>query len=89
MRTRLCGEQNWRCCYCQCVVIEPPRGVVCHQGTLATIEHVQTRERGGRQTWDNCVIACLRCNSSRGDRPALDYFYFVQAALSTGLYRRL
>lgn len=43
-----------RCCYC---------------GTsAATIDHVLPRSRGGRDTWDNLVACCLRCNNSKSDR---------------------
>lgn len=35
---------------------------------MGTLEHVQPISRGGSHTWDNCVLACWRCNSSRGNR---------------------
>lgn len=42
-----------RCCYC---------------GKAATtIDHVLPRSRGGRETWDNLVACCLRCNNAKGD----------------------
>lgn len=42
-----------RCCYC---------------GKSAnTIDHVLPRSRGGRDTWDNLVACCLRCNNVKGD----------------------
>jgi 5-methylcytosine-specific restriction endonuclease McrA len=31
-----------------------------------TIDHVLPRARGGRSTWDNCVLACLKCNRRKG-----------------------
>ncbi len=33
-----------------------------------SIDHVVPRSRGGRATWDNCVLACLACNRRKGDR---------------------
>ena len=33
-----------------------------------TIDHVLPRARGGRSTWENCVLACLRCNRRKGHR---------------------
>jgi 5-methylcytosine-specific restriction endonuclease McrA len=33
-----------------------------------TIDHVLPRSRGGRSTWDNCVLACIPCNSRKGAR---------------------
>lgn len=37
-------------------------------GAMGTLEHVQPISRGGTHSWDNCVLACWRCNSSRGNR---------------------
>jgi 5-methylcytosine-specific restriction endonuclease McrA len=36
--------------------------------TANTIDHVQPRSRGGRDTWDNLVACCLRCNNLKSDR---------------------
>jgi len=47
-----------RCQYCRRVV---PRHA-------ATYDHVMPRSRGGRTSWDNIVIACLRCNQAKGNR---------------------
>jgi len=33
-----------------------------------TIDHIVPRSRGGMDTWDNVVAACLRCNVKKGDR---------------------
>lgn len=33
-----------------------------------TIDHVMPRSRGGRDTWDNLVLACVQCNVRKGDR---------------------
>jgi 5-methylcytosine-specific restriction endonuclease McrA len=34
----------------------------------ATIDHVIPRALGGKTTWLNCVIACLKCNSKKDDK---------------------
>ena len=36
--------------------------------TANTIDHVQPRSRGGRDSWDNLVACCLRCNNIKSDR---------------------
>ena len=36
--------------------------------SAATIDHVLPRSRGGRDTWENLVACCLRCNNVKGDR---------------------
>ena len=36
--------------------------------SAATIDHVLPRSRGGRDSWENLVACCLRCNNVKGDR---------------------
>lgn len=33
-----------------------------------TIDHILPRSRGGKTTWQNCVICCLPCNARKADR---------------------
>lgn len=33
-----------------------------------SIDHVMPRSRSGETSWENCVLACLRCNAHKGDR---------------------
>jgi len=33
-----------------------------------TIDHILPRSQGGTSTWDNCVLACVTCNSRKADR---------------------
>ena len=33
-----------------------------------SIDHVIPRSRGGKDTWENLVIACQKCNVRKGDR---------------------
>lgn len=33
-----------------------------------TVDHVIPRKRGGRDTWENLVCACLQCNGKKGNR---------------------
>lgn len=33
-----------------------------------TIDHVLPRAQGGTSTWDNCVLACVDCNSRKANR---------------------
>ncbi|MBF0671920.1 MAG: HNH endonuclease [Salinibacterium sp.] len=41
-------------------------GYCGHHAT--TIDHVLPRSRGGRDTWENLVACCLKCNNKKGDR---------------------
>lgn len=36
--------------------------------SATTIDHVQPRSRGGKDTWENLVACCLKCNNLKGDR---------------------
>ncbi|PWT94848.1 MAG: HNH endonuclease [Candidatus Melainabacteria bacterium] len=33
-----------------------------------TIDHIVPRSRGGSDSWENVVAACLKCNVKKGDR---------------------
>ena len=37
-------------------------------GERMSIDHVTPRSKGGKTNWQNCVLACVRCNSAKGDR---------------------
>jgi len=43
------------------------RCVYCGSRDALTIDHVVPRSHGGRDTWDNLVTACQKCNSRKGD----------------------
>lgn len=32
------------------------------------VDHVVPRSRGGKTTWSNVVLACVKCNTRKGDR---------------------
>ncbi|MFX7620976.1 HNH endonuclease signature motif containing protein, partial [Acinetobacter baumannii] len=32
------------------------------------IDHVLPRSQGGRSSWENCVLACFKCNSKKANR---------------------
>jgi len=47
-------RDNHRCAYC---------------GRSAnTIDHVFPRSRGGKDTWENLVACCLKCNNAKSDK---------------------
>jgi len=37
-------------------------------GKGETVDHVLPKSRRGRDTWENLVAACSKCNNSKGDR---------------------
>jgi len=36
--------------------------------SATTVDHVLPKSRGGRDTWENLVACCLKCNNAKGDR---------------------
>lgn len=41
----------------------------CGRGDVPlTVDHVVPTSRGGEDTWENLVAACVRCNNKKGDR---------------------
>ena len=40
----------------------------CGTKIQLTIDHVLPKSRGGEDTWDNLVTACIKCNNSKGNR---------------------
>jgi 5-methylcytosine-specific restriction endonuclease McrA len=32
-----------------------------------TVDHIIPKQRGGRDTWENLVCACVRCNTKKGN----------------------
>lgn len=39
-----------------------------YRGDGLTLDHVIPRSRGGGDTWENLVAACVRCNVQKGNR---------------------
>lgn len=57
-RRNLFRRDQYRCQYCGC---RPKTNEL-------TIDHVLPRAQGGESSWENCVLACIRCNSRKGSR---------------------
>ncbi len=55
-RRNVLHRDNHTCQYCG------------HTGESLTLDHVIPRSRGGKETWDNMITACLRCNVKKGNR---------------------
>ncbi|MBN1543299.1 HNH endonuclease [candidate division KSB1 bacterium] len=55
-RRNIFKRDGYRCQYCHAV-----------QGPL-TIDHILPRTKGGEDSWENLVCACVRCNNRKGDR---------------------
>jgi 5-methylcytosine-specific restriction endonuclease McrA len=57
-RRNIFQRDGYRCQYCGCV---PAKDAL-------TIDHVVPRSKGGKTTWHNIVLACIKCNMRKGDK---------------------
>ena len=63
-KTMACKRQNvfWRDQY-QCQYCSAKPNI-----EKLTIDHITPRSKGGKNTWDNLVTACKRCNQKKGNK---------------------
>lgn len=40
----------------------------CGKNGNLTIDHIIPKSRGGRDSWQNTVVCCIRCNNKKGDK---------------------
>lgn len=61
------------CHYCQqeTVIGRFPKGE--RPDNMATLEHLLPISRGGSHTFANCVVACWRCNITKGNRTVEEF----------------
>lgn len=57
-RRNLFKRDHYTCQYCGC---QPGPSEL-------TIDHIVPRSKGGYSRWENCVLACVACNSKKADR---------------------
>ncbi|PSQ81950.1 MAG: HNH endonuclease [Bacteroidetes bacterium QS_8_68_15] len=43
----------------------------CGSGKRLTIDHIPPKSRGGEDSWENLVAACVPCNNRKGDATRL------------------
>lgn len=55
-RKNILRRDNARCQYCG--KTNPP----------LTIDHIIPKSRGGEDTWENLITACMKCNNRKGNR---------------------
>lgn len=57
-RKNLIKRDNSTCQYCNRQFSKPD----------LSIDHVIPKSRGGKHTWENAVLACMKCNSKKSDK---------------------
>lgn len=68
LRTRLAEAQNWKCCFCGCVMTE-----LRAKHNSCTVEHVTPKEFGGTDDPENLAASCYTCNNKRGTQDAYTF----------------
>lgn len=55
-RKNILRRDSYKCCY-------------CGRGDLPlTIDHIVPKAKGGKDSWENLVCACVVCNNKKSDR---------------------
>jgi len=62
-RLKIFERDNFQCHYCNKLLTR----------FSATLDHIQPVSKGGDNSFDNLVTACLHCNSERGNKPVMDF----------------
>ena len=67
-RRNLYRRDKYTCQYCGC---KPGSEEL-------TIDHILPRSRGGKSTWENCVLACVKCNHKKSNMtPAESHMHLL------------
>lgn len=82
LRTIASEQQNHYCCYCGRETNDIPE-----HNLQATLDHVIPRSMGGEDTPENTVMACAKCNRSRGSEDAEKYWKRRQKDFTGPNYR--
>ena len=69
LRTIASERQNHFCCYCGRETNDIPEHKL-----QATLDHIVPQCQGGEDTIENTVMACAKCNRSRGSEDAFEYW---------------
>jgi 5-methylcytosine-specific restriction endonuclease McrA len=72
-RRKLRARQQGRCCYCGVKMVLSGKPQALQPDNAETLEHLERRADGGKNSRDNIALACKRCNSERGAMDWLTY----------------
>lgn len=73
-------RDGWRCRWCGVEVSYNPAASGPFYPTMASLDHLIPQVKGGRNTKDNLVTACRRCNSERGHMSVEDWVNHLENA---------
>lgn len=63
-RLKIFERDSYKCHYCSKQLTR----------FTATLDHIQPVSKGGDNSFDNLITACLHCNARRGNRPVMDMY---------------
>lgn len=66
-RLKIFERDGYKCHYCEKQLTR----------FSATLDHIQPVSKGGDNSFDNLITACLHCNAERGNKPAMDFIELV------------
>lgn len=78
LRNKLIAQseaQNHRCCYCAKICWIWGYDRKGRSQDQATFEHIVPQSNYGSNSRENCAMACMDCNTSRGSQDAMEFFY--------------
>lgn len=52
--------------------------------SMATVDHVVAKSNGGKNSSDNYVLACKRCNNMKGSKSAEEWKAFLEEKKKQG-----
>ena len=83
---RLFREAEGKCHWCSTGTVRNGSHEIYQANNTATLDHIIERAVGGGDTYENCVLACRRCNIQRGGET---HFLVTQASLHQSAPNRL
>src|SRR5690606_34976638 len=67
------------CAYCHARLVLPEQHRSRQRSDfMATLDHVIPKCRGGTNHLDNLVLACRRCNSTKGDMSVVHFLFMLR-----------
>ena len=66
LRNQVLRRDGPNCHWCGCMTYKNTDGTLRPANNATTFDHLVDREDGGADSAENGVIACWRCNTSRG-----------------------
>lgn len=67
IKLKLKNKLGEYCCWCGAMLDFSEEAKISRPSNMATIEHVLPRSLGGKDSMDNFMLACYKCNHARGN----------------------